>query len=175
MGIVEDKVKSCLFKIKEYNKLINAFIEVRDEKELITEAKALDSKSKKGRLYGYVIGVKSNICVRGLRASCASNTLKDYVSPYDATVISRIKDEDGLIIGMLNCDEFACGWTGETSAFGKAHNPAVPDHVPGGSSSGSAAAVSAGFCDMALGSDTGGSIRVPAAFCGVVGVKPSYG
>ena len=175
MGIVEDKVKSCLSKIKEYNKLINAFIEVRDEKELIAEALALDSKPKKGKLYGYVIGVKSNICVRGLRASCASKTLADFEAPYDATVISKIKSEDGLIIGMLNCDSFACGWTGETSAFGKTHNPAVPDHISGGSSSGSAAAVSAGFCDVALGSDTGGSIRVPAAFCGVVGVKPSYG
>ncbi len=126
MGIVEDKVKLCLSKIKKYNSLINAFIEVRDEKELIAEALVLDSKSKNGRLYGKVIGVKSNINVNGLHASCASETLKDYVAPYDATVISKIKNEDGLIIGMLNCDEFACGWTGETSAFGKTHNPTVP-------------------------------------------------
>ena len=175
MGLVEDRVKLCLSRIKEYDKLVNAFLEVRDEKDLINEARLLDSKSKKGRLYGHVVGVKSNICVKGLRASCASKTLENYESPYDATVISKIKSEDGLIIGMLNCDEFACGWTGETSAFGKTRNPAVPDHIPGGSSSGSAAAVSAGFCDMALGSDTGGSIRVPASFCGVVGVKPSYG
>ncbi len=175
MGVVEDKVKLCLSRIKKYNNLINAFIEVRDEKELLDEAVRLDSKSKKGKLYGYVIGVKSNICVEGFHASCASETLKDYTAPYDATVISNIKNEDGLIIGMLNCDEFACGWTGETSAFGRVENPVVPGHVPGGSSSGSAASVAAGLCDMALGSDTGGSIRVPASFCGVVGVKPSYG
>ncbi|MEK6925100.1 MAG: amidase family protein [Nanoarchaeota archaeon] len=175
MGIVEDKVRTYLDNIKKYNKTINAFLEVRNEKELLAEAKELDSKSKKGRLYGYVIGVKSNICVKGLHASCASKTLEEYEAPYDATVISRIKSEDGLIIGMLNCDEFACGWTGETSAFGKTDNPAVPGHISGGSSSGSAASVAAGFCDVSLGSDTGGSIRVPASFCGVVGVKPSYG
>jgi aspartyl-tRNA(Asn)/glutamyl-tRNA(Gln) amidotransferase subunit A len=175
MGLVEDKLKNYLENIKKYNKLVNAFLELKDEKELIAEAKELDSKSKKGRLYGYIIGVKSNICVKGLKASCASKTLEDYEAPYDATVVSRIKEEDGLIIGMLNCDEFACGWTGETSTFGKTDNPAVPGHIPGGSSSGSAAAVAAGFCDVSLGSDTGGSIRVPASFCGVVGIKPSYG
>ncbi|MEK6908958.1 MAG: amidase family protein [Nanoarchaeota archaeon] len=175
MGIVEDKVGIYLSNIRKFNNKINAFLEIRSEKELITEARELDLKTKKGRLYGYVIGVKSNICVKGLHASCASKTLENYESPYDATVISRIKAEDGIIIGMLNCDEFACGWTGETSAFGKTDNPAVPGHISGGSSSGSAAAVAAGFCDMALGSDTGGSIRVPASFCGVVGVKPSYG
>ncbi len=175
MGIVEDKVKLYLSRIKKDNKKINAFLEVRDEKDLISEARVLDSKSKKGRLYGYVFGIKSNINVCGLHASCASKTLENYESTYNATAISKILDEDGLIIGMCNCDEFACGWTGETSAFGKTDNPVVPGHVPGGSSSGSAAAVAAGFCDVALGSDTGGSIRVPASFCGVVGVKPSYG
>lgn len=175
MRLVEEKVKTYLANIKKYNKIVNAFLEVRNEKELIAEAKTLDSKAKKGRLYGYVIGVKSNICVKGLHASCASRTLEDYEAPYDATVISRIKNEDGIIIGMLNCDEFACGWTGETSAFGKTDNPAVPGHISGGSSSGSAASVAAGFCDISLGSDTGGSIRVPASFCGVVGIKPSQG
>ena len=174
---VEEKVKKYLDKIRKDNKKINAFLEVRDEKELIEEARRLDAKpaGQRGRLFGRVVGVKSNINVRGLHASCASLTLKDYVSPYDATVIEKIRKEDGLIIGMCNCDEFACGWTGETSAFGRVDNPILPGHVPGGSSSGSAAAVAAGFCDMALGSDTGGSIRVPASFCGVVGVKPSYG
>jgi aspartyl-tRNA(Asn)/glutamyl-tRNA(Gln) amidotransferase subunit A len=175
MGLVEERVKDCLSKIKDYNKLINAFIEVRNEKDLINEARSIDSKKNKGKLYGKVIAVKSNICVSGLHASCSSKTLEDYESPYDATVISRIKAEDGIILGMTNCDEFACGWTGETSAFGKVHNPILPDYVPGGSSSGSVAAVAAGFCDMALGSDTGGSIRVPSSFCGVVGIKPSYG
>lgn len=175
MGLVEDKVKLYLSRIKKDNKKINAFLEVRDEKELLEEAKVLDSKPKKGRLYGYVFGVKSNINVLGLHASCASKTLENYESTYDATVIEKILNEDGLIIGMCNCDEFACGWSGETSAFGKTDNPIVPGHVPGGSSSGSAAAVAAGFCDVSLGSDTGGSIRVPASFCGIVGVKPSQG
>ncbi len=175
MGIVEEKVKLYLGKIKKENGKINAFLEVRDEKDLISEARVLDSKSKKGRLYGYVFGIKSNINVLGLHASCSSKTLNNYESTYNATAISKILAEDGLIIGMLNCDEFACGWTGETSAFGRVENPVVSGHVPGGSSSGSAAAVAAGFCDMSLGSDTGGSIRVPASFCGVVGVKPSYG
>jgi aspartyl-tRNA(Asn)/glutamyl-tRNA(Gln) amidotransferase subunit A len=164
-----------LNKIKKENEKINAFLEVRSEKELLQEARILDSKAKKGRLYGYIFGIKSNINVLGLRASCASKTLENYESTYNATVIEKILEEDGLIIGMCNCDEFACGWSGETSAFGKTDNPAILGHVPGGSSSGSAAAVAADFCDVALGSDTGGSIRVPASFCGVVGVKPSYG
>ncbi|MGV8142655.1 MAG: amidase family protein [Candidatus Pacearchaeota archaeon] len=173
--MVEDKVKLYLDRIKKDNKKLNAFLEVRDEKELLAQARELDAKPKKGRLYGYIIGAKSNINVLGLHASCASKTLENYESTYDATVIEKIKDADGLIIGMTNCDEFACGWSGETSAFGRTDNPVVPGHVPGGSSSGSAAAVAAGLCDVALGSDTGGSIRVPASFCGVVGVKPSYG
>lgn len=170
---VETKVKQYLEKIKKDNKRINAVLEVNPH--AIEEARAVDAKKKKGRLAGYVIGVKSNINVEGLTCSCASKTLGDYKATYDATVIKRIKSEDGVIIGMLNCDEFACGSSGETSAFGPTDNPVVPGYVPGGSSSGSAAAVAAGFCDVALGSDTGGSIRVPASFCGVVGVKPSYG
>lgn len=177
MGFVEDKVRLYLQRIKNDNKKVNAFIELRDEKDLIAESKKLDAKpsGQRGRLWGYIIGVKANINVKGLHASCASLTLKNYSSPYDATVIEKIRKEDGLIMGVCNCDEFACGWTGETSAFGRTDNPALPGYVPGGSSSGSAAAVAAGFCDVALGSDTGGSIRVPASFCGVVGVKPSYG
>ncbi len=172
---LEEKTKQYLDRIKKENKKVNAFLEVRDEKEILDEAKKLDAKKKKGRLYGYIIGIKSNINVTGLTASCASKTLEDYKSTFDATVIEKIKEEDGLIIGMLNCDEFACGSSGETSAFGVSMNPAVPGLVPGGSSSGSASAVAAGFCDIALGSDTGGSIRTPASFCGIVGVKPSYG
>jgi aspartyl-tRNA(Asn)/glutamyl-tRNA(Gln) amidotransferase subunit A len=108
-------------------------------------------------------------------ANCASKTLANYVAGYDATVIEKIKAEDGLIIGMVNMDEFASGWSGETSAFGCCVNPKAEGKIPGGSSSGSAAAVAAGLCDMALGSDTGGSIRNPASHCGVVGIKPSYG
>ncbi len=173
MQSVESKVKHYLDKIKKENKRINAILEINPN--VLEEAKAIDAKKKKGRLYGLVIGVKSNINVKGLTTSCASKTLENYKATYDAAVIEKIKAEDGVIIGMLNCDEFACGTSGENSAFGATQNPAVPGFVPGGSSSGSAAAVAAGFCDVALGSDTGGSIRVPASFCGVVGVKPSYG
>ena len=131
--------------------------------------------SKKGVLSGKVIAVKANINVCGLTASCGSKVLENYKSPYDATVIKKIKDEGGIILGMANMDEFACGWSGELSAFGATRNPVKTDLVSGGSSSGPAASVAAGFCDMALGSDTGGSIRVPSSHCGVVGVKPTYG
>lgn len=157
---------------------INAFIHIRDEDELIKEAEEIDKKiktGKAGKLAGKIIAVKSNINVKNLVASCASKVLEDYKSPYDATVIEKIKAEDGLIIGMTNMDEFACGSSGETSAFGPVKNPTNLKLISGGSSSGSVAAVAAGFCDMALGSDTGGSIRNPASNCGVVGIKPSYG
>ena len=168
-----DKVQSYLDKINKENPKLNIFLHLNSH--ALQEAKALDKKPKKGRLYGYVFGIKSNINVQGLPANCASKTLENYIAPYDATVIEKIKSEDGLIIGMLNCDEFACGSSGESSAFGPTQNPAAPGKIPGGSSSGSAAAIAAGFCDIALGSDTGGSIRNPASHCGVIGLKPSYG
>ena len=154
-------------------KKINAFLELNPN--AISEAKAIDAKKNKGRLAGKIIAVKANINVKGFHASCASKTLENYKATYDADVIKKIKAEDGLIIGITNMDEFASGSSGETSAFGPTRNPKNTDLVPGGSSSGSAAAVSAGFCDIALGSDTGGSIRNPASHCGVVGVKPTYG
>ncbi len=164
------KVKDALEKIKKENKNINAFLEVRPEKELLE-----DEKKSSGKLAGKIIGIKACINVKGLHASCASKVLENYVSPYDAEVVKRIKKEGGIILGMLNMDEFACGGSGETSAFGPVKNPVDNKLIPGGSSSGSAAAVAAGFCDMALGSDTGGSLRNPASHCGVVGIKPSYG
>src|SRR3989344_686790 len=170
---IESKVRQYLANIEKDNKRINAVLEVNPN--ALEEARATDAKKNKGRLYGKVIVVKSNINVKGLTASCASRTLEDYKASFDATVVEKIKAEDGLIIGMANCDEFASGTSGENSAFGPTENPRVKGHVAGGSSSGSVAAVAAGFCDMALGSDTGGSIRVPSSFCGVVGVKPSYG
>ena len=175
----QEKLKSYLSEIEKNNakgRCINAFLQLNPN--ALKEAKLIDEKIKKGkagRLAGKIIAIKANINVKGMNASCASLTLKDYTCPYNASVIEKIRKEDGLIVGMTNMDEFACGSSGETSAFGACKNPQALDLIPGGSSSGSAAAVSAGFCDMALGSDTGGSIRNPASHCGVIGLKPSYG
>lgn len=174
--MLSERVKKLLEKIKKEDKIINCFIQVNPN--ALKEAEEIDKKiksGKAGKLAGKIIAVKSNINVKGLIASCASKTLENYKSTFDATVIQKIRKEDGLIIGMTNMDEFACGSSGETSAFNPTKNPQNTALIPGGSSSGSAAAVSADFCDMALGSDTGGSIRNPASHCNVVGMKPSYG
>jgi aspartyl-tRNA(Asn)/glutamyl-tRNA(Gln) amidotransferase subunit A len=175
----EQNIKSFIDAIEKDNqkgKKINAVLSLNPH--ALAEAKEVDKKiksGKAGRLAGLGILIKSNICVKGLECNCASLTLKDWIAPYNATAIEKIKAEDGIIIGMTNMDEFACGGSGETSAFGPTKNPVQLDLIPGGSSSGSAAAVAAGFCDIALGSDTGGSIRNPASHCGIVGIKPSFG
>ena len=173
-----NRLKECLEKIKKENKEINAILELRDEAVLIEEAKEIDKKiseKKAGLLAGKIITLKSNICFEGMRPTCASKILENYVSPYSATVVEKIIKEDGLIIGYCNQDEFASGNSGETSAYGVTKNPVDRKMVSGGSSSGCAAAVKADFCDISFGSDTGGSIRNPASSCGVVGIKPTYG
>jgi aspartyl-tRNA(Asn)/glutamyl-tRNA(Gln) amidotransferase subunit A len=174
--MLSERVRKLLEKIKKEDKIINCFIQINPN--VLKEAEEIDKKiksGKAGKLAGKIIAVKSNINVKGLLATCASKTLENYKSTFDATVIQKIKKQDGLIIGMTNMDEFACGSSGETSAYNPTKNPQNTQLIPGGSSSGSAASVSAEFCDMALGSDTGGSIRNPASHCNVVGMKPSYG
>ncbi len=171
-----ENVKACMHAIKEKNKKLNALLFVNENS--LKEAEEVDKKikaKKAGRLAGLTFAIKANISVADMPVTCASKTLENYKGAFDADVIRRIKQEDGIIIGMANMDEFAAGISGETSAFGPTINPSAPERVPGGSSSGSAAAVAAGMCDLALGSDTGGSIRNPASHCGIFGLKPSYG
>jgi aspartyl-tRNA(Asn)/glutamyl-tRNA(Gln) amidotransferase subunit A len=172
----EKNIKSFLNKIEAENKNLNIFLHLNPD--AIKQAKEIDKKIKQGKagkLAGLAIAVKSCINVQGLIANCGSKTLENYTATYDADVIKKIKDEDGIIIGMVNMDEFASGISGETSAYGATKNPVAPKYVPGGSSSGSAAAVAADMCDIALGTDTGGSIRNPASHCAISGIKPSYG
>jgi len=163
--------------IDKKNEELNVFLSFN--KESLKQAQELGKRISKGedvgKLAGICVAIKSNICVKGLETNCASETLKNWIAPYDATVIRKLKEEDAIIIGMVNMDEFACGASGETSAFGPVKNPLNSLLIPGGSSSGSAAAVAAEFCDFALGSDTGGSIRNPASHCGIFGLKPTYG
>ena len=153
---------------------LNAFIEIFAN-ETIKEAKRIEKKTHKGKLAGLIIAIKDNICYQNHKISAASKILENYVSPYSATVVERLLAEDAIIIGRTNCDEFGMGSSGEKSAFEKTLNPLDNTKVPGGSSSGSAAAVAADCCLAALGSDTGGSVRQPASFCGLVGLKPTYG
>ena len=172
-----DNVKEFIDRIEKENKKLNIVLHVNDN--AVKEAKVIDARVKSGKKVGRLAGlgflVKSNINVDGMIVNCASKTLADYRAGYNATVIDRLLAEGAIVIGMANCDEFACGTSGENSAYGICRNPAALDRVPGGSSSGSAAGVAAGFCDFSLGSDTGGSIRNPASICGIVGMKPSYG
>ncbi len=161
----------------EKEKHLNAFLEVWGN-EALQQAKIIDEKiksGKAGKLAGMVIGIKDNICYKGHKVTGASKILEGFESLYSATVVERLLAEDAIIIGRCNCDEFAMGSSNEKSAYGKVLNPHDNDRVPGGSSGGSTVAVAAGLCLAALGSDTGGSIRQPASFCGVVGMKPTYG
>jgi aspartyl-tRNA(Asn)/glutamyl-tRNA(Gln) amidotransferase subunit A len=168
--------RELILKIEE-NKHLNAFLEVFSDSAQ-EKAAEVDRKIKSGnagRLAGVVVAIKDNICYKGHRVSASSKMLGEFSSLYSSTVVERLLAEDAIIIGRTNCDEFAMGSSNENSAFGNVLNPYNNSYVPGGSSGGAAAAVAAGLCHVALGSDTGGSIRQPASFCGVVGLKPTYG
>lgn len=174
----EQVTKESLAKIAELNPTINAFVEVFEE-EAIAQAKAVDAKKAKGEKLGALAGVpvaiKDNILYKGHKATCCSKMLANYVASYNSTVVERLLAQDAVIIGRANMDEFAMGSTNQTSVYGPVKNPVNTEYVPGGSSGGSAAAVAAGMVPVALGTDTGGSVRQPASFCGVVGIKPGYG
>lgn len=173
---VLDIVNGYLETIRQHSDL-NAFLEVFEESAR-SQAKLIDQKrlsGEAGRLAGMVIGLKDNLCYKGHKVSASSKILEGFESLYTATAVQRLIDEDAVIIGRLNCDEFAMGSSNENSAFGPVKNNLNKALVPGGSSGGSAVAVSAGLCTASLGSDTGGSIRQPASFTGTFGLKPTYG
>ena len=162
----EELFRFYLDKIETHNPRLNAFISLN---------KKAQSKNKTGRLAGIPIGIKDLFCTKNLRTTAGSKGLENYIPPYTATVVERLEQEGAIVIGKCNNDEFGMGSTGENSYFGVSPNPWNKSHTAGGSSSGSAAAVSAGLCPVSLGTDTGGSVRLPASYCHLVGLKPTYG
>ena len=170
----QDIVKAYVDRINEKEPEVKAFITTLCD-EALEQAKKIDEEGDYSSFKGIPIGIKDNINITGVKTTCASRMLENFVSPYDATVIEKLKDEGIINLGKLNMDEFAMGGSTEYSYFKKTSNPWDLNRVPGGSSGGSAAAVAAGMAPWALGSDTGGSIRQPSSFCGVVGMKPTYG
>jgi aspartyl-tRNA(Asn)/glutamyl-tRNA(Gln) amidotransferase subunit A len=171
-----DICKAALARIDERDAALQAFNTVTRERAL-ERAAQVDRSPARQRLplAGVPVALKDNLCTRGVRTTASSRILEQFVPPFDATAVERLEAAGAIVVGKTNCDEFAMGSSTENSAFGPARNPWAPDRIPGGSSGGSAVAVAAGMVPLALGSDTGGSIRQPAALCGIVGLKPTYG
>jgi len=173
----EDFVVESIQRIQKIDGDLHAFLSVNDD--AIEQARIIDKKIKSGdkvgACFGMPISIKDNMCIKNSKTTCASKMLENFIAPYDATVITKLKQEDAIFIGKVNMDEFAMGLSTEFSAYGPSKNPWNTDYVPGGSSGGSAVSVSAFECVASLGSDTGGSVRNPASFCSVVGYKPTYG
>ena len=174
---VEDFIAKTLERIDSVEDKLHAFLSINDE--ALDQARQLDKKIKSGEdvgdCFGMPISIKDNMCIKNSKTTCASKMLENFIAPYDATVISKLKKQDAIFIGKTNMDEFAMGLTTEFSAYGPSKNPWNTEYVPGGSSGGSAVSVSAFECVASLGSDTGGSVRNPASFCSTVGYKPTYG
>lgn len=173
-----EAVKAVLSQIKAMEPVLNSFVTIEEEKALRQAEKVqkqIEAGELTGPLAGVPVAVKDNICIEGMRTTCSSKILSDFIPTYTASAVENLIKAGAVILGKTNMDEFAMGSTTETSAYGVTKNPWNPKHVPGGSSGGSCAAVSSAECFYALGSDTGGSIRQPASFCGVTGLKPTYG
>lgn len=171
---VSEIAESFINRSKENDKDINSFVS-HDYEGALEKAKSLDDKDPSGKLFGLPIGIKDNISVKGMKNTCCSKMLENYEAVFNANCVEHINEENGIIVGKLNMDQFAMGGSNETSYFGPVHNPLDLKRVPGGSSGGSAAAVSSRQVPLSLGTDTGGSVRQPASYCSCVGFKPSYG